>query len=850
MMPLLQHVAAGGRYMPHGMCYLWEPELLWLHVISDLATGVAYYAIPPTLLVLVVRARRQVPEGAKYAARGLPHEWMFLAFGLFIVACGSTHFLAAWNVWNAHYWVSGGVKGLTAVASIATAIALPPLIPRALALVKQARESEVRRVQLEAANRDLAKLNEQLREMDTLKTRLFANVSHELRTPLTLILGPVDRILAEPGSAELKEELAVVRRNAVVLRKRVDDLLDMARLDAGEATLKPTPTDVAAVVRLSAARFASATRHTGADLEIHVPATLPAQLDADKYERIVDNLLSNALRFTPEGGTVRLALEILDGDIVLTVDDSGPGIPEAQRTTVFEPFRQIKESSDRGSGGAGLGLSIVRDFARLHGGGAQVGSSELGGARLTVRIPHRPAEAPVAPPGENAPGADAVAVAADPLVGATEAATPHTPPPPLRDRRHGNPTAPASGPKLQDRRPRVLVVEDNPDMLKFTAGVLEAEFDCERAVNGEAALERMERQAPDLVVTDVMMPAMDGAALLTEMRARPELSEIPVIVLTAVAEPDTRVELLEAGATDFLTKPFEAAELLARARNLGALKRAGDVLRRELEGASGDVEFLAHQLAERQRELEELLDEVGAARDAAETASSAKSEFLAVMSHELRTPLNAIIGYTDLIASGVGAEVPEPHLGKLDRIRISARHLLRIIDDILVFTRAESDASAPALEPVGLAALVDETIGAIRPEAELKGLAIDARLTGPAIVQSDPERLRRVLTNLVANAVKFTEAGTIDVGIDVAPSELTMMVRDSGPGIPPEHIDRIFDAFWQVDQSSTRTAGGTGLGLSIARRLVQQLGGTIQVSSEPGEGSTFTARIPLANARG
>jgi signal transduction histidine kinase len=835
MMALLQHVTRGGQYMPHGMCYLWEPELLWLHVVADVATGVAYYAIPPTLLVLVLRARRQVPEGAEYAARGLPHEWMFLAFGLFIVACGTTHFLAAWNVWNAHYWVSGGVKGLTAVASIATAIALPPLIPRALALVKQARESELRRVRLEAANRELAELNDRLREMDTLKTRLFANVSHELRTPLTLILGPVDRLLESAAPGEEREELDVVRRNAVLLRKRVDDLLDLARLDAGKLTLEAGPADAAAIVRLSAARFASATRHTAADLRVTVPATLPAQLDADKYERIVDNLLSNALRFAQEAGTVQVGLAATDGELVLVVEDDGPGIPEPQRATVFEPFRQLRDPARRQGGGAGLGLAIVRDFARLHGGDAEVGRSDLGGARFVVRIPHREAEGPV--PEHEVSETVAAQLVADAPVTTTGV---HAPP------AEG---AAATAGATPGRRPRVLVVEDNPDMRRFTTQVLEAEFECEQARNGAEALERLERRAPDVVVTDVMMPVMDGAELLAEMRSRPALSTIPVIVLTAVAEQDLRLGLLRAGARDYLTKPFEPEELLARARNLSAMKRAGDVLRQELASASEDVGFLASQLAERQRELEDLLAEVRAARDEAEAASSAKSEFLAVMSHELRTPLNAIIGYTDLIDSGVGGEIPQGQKTKLDRIRISARHLLRIIDDILVYTRADSDIAAPTEEPVELSALLDETVGSIRPEAGLKGLAIETRLTGPTIVDSDPERLRRVLTNLVANAVKFTEAGTIEVAIDATPDELRMTVRDTGPGIPAEHMERIFDPFWQVDQSSTRTAGGTGLGLSIVQRLVQQLGGSLDVASEPGQGTTFTARIPLHDDR-
>ncbi len=382
-------------------------------------------------------------------------------------------------------------------------------------------------------------------------------------------------------------------------------------------------------------------------------------------------------------------------------------------------------------------------------------------------------------------------------------------------------------------------------MLVFTARALEAEFDCERAENGAEALERLQVAVPDVVVTDVMMPVMDGADLLDEIRARPELAGVPVIVLTAVAEHSLRLQLLGAGAQDFLTKPFEPEELLARARNLAAMKRAGDVLREELESAGADVESLAVELAERRRQLEVALHQVVRARDEAEAASRAKSDFLAVMSHELRTPLNAIIGYTDLIDAGVGGEVSDAQRGMLERTRIGARHLLRIIDDILAYARAEAGPAVVHAEPIDLAGLVDETVGLLRPEAELKDLHIETRIDSPPIVHSDQERLRRVLTNLLANAVKFTAEGTVTIELRARDDELTISVGDTGEGIPSEHRDRIFEPFWQIDQSATRAAGGTGLGLSIARRLVDQLGGEIAVDSEVGRGSTFTVRIPI-----
>ncbi len=415
-------------FMPHGMCYLWEPDLLWLHVLSDSLTGMAYYGIAVALLVLVVRARREVPEGAEYAVRGLPLEWMFLAFGLFIVACGTTHFLAVWTVWNPDYWAAGGVKAVTALASVATAIALPPLIPRALRLVRSARESEVRRVQLEEAN------------------------------------------------AELRD---------------------------------------------------------------------------------------------------------------------------------------------------------VRDS-----------------------------------------------------------------------------------------------------------------------------------------------------------------------------------------------------------------------LQRELESASGDIRGLAGEVAQRQRAMEVALREAREARDAASAASQAKTDFLAVMSHELRTPLNAVIGYAGLLEMGVEQELTERQRSHIDRIKQSADHLLRIIDDILVFARSDTRPLELQAERIHLPALIDEITGMLRPSVQAKEIRLEVEVDDVEI-SSDRERLLRIVSNLVANAVKFTAEGRVVLTARVREDRLRIAVEDTGPGIAPEHHERVFDAFWQVDQSSTRQAGGTGLGLSIARRMAQQLGGDVTVESEGASGSRFILTVPL-----
>jgi signal transduction histidine kinase len=835
MFALLQH-DAHSRFMPHGMCYLWRPDVLWMHVISDSLIGLAYFAIPPALLVLVVRARREVPEGAEDMKRRLPHEWMFLAFGLFIIACGVTHFMAVWNVWNAHYWAAGGVKVVTAIASVAVAATLPPLIPRALQLVRDAREGAVRQTRLEQANQELATLNARLREMDELKTRLFANVSHELRTPLTLIMGPVARRLEAEPEGELAEDLSMVLRNARLLQKRVDDLLDLARSDAGQAALDLHPVDAARVVRLTVARFESLAWGRGVRLEARAPDTLAARLDPDRLERILDNLLSNALKFTPPDGVIQVTLSHSEETIRLSVEDSGPGIPEPQRDAVFERFRQLDGSATRKRGGSGLGLAIVRDFARMHGGDVELGDSPLGGAALTVRLPyHKPTEAV----SDSWDPSDTTA--AELIAGELPSDRSGPVSDPL-DTAGADPDAPSS-------RPHVLVVEDNADMRQFLVGILREEFQCATASDGIEALEWLDNTGivPDAVVTDVMMPRLDGPGLLAEIRSRPRLESTPVLAVTALAQSESRAAMLRQGAQDYVTKPFEPEELRARVANLATVSRTRRVLRDELDSAGDDIHLMARELGQLRRRTEDALDAARAAEAQANTANRVKSEFLAVMSHELRTPMNAILGYADLLELD---PLTEEQQTRLERVRVAARHLQRVIDDILLHARLESEADDPDPQPVPLERLVHESLDLVRPEADVKKLRLDVDVDPEAVVLVDSERVRRILSNILSNAVKFTDRGSVRVEARADAAELRVAITDTGRGIPADMIDQIFEPFTQIDQSSTRTAGGSGLGLSIARRLAHQMGGDVTVESEEGTGSTFTLTLPLAPGSG
>jgi PAS domain S-box-containing protein len=232
---------------------------------------------------------------------------------------------------------------------------------------------------------------------------------------------------------------------------------------------------------------------------------------------------------------------------------------------------------------------------------------------------------------------------------------------------------------------------------------------------------------------------------------------------------------------------------------------------------------------------------------AAKEANEAKSEFLAIMSHELRTPLNAILGYTDLLTLGIPQPLPGESREQAARIGTSARHLLRIIEQILAFSRIEAGHEEVSAEPVELCELVRETAALIEPLAEQKSLRFDVDLPdGPLRTVTDAGKLRQILLNLLSNAVKFTDDGGVGIEMRDAGGAAEFTVRDTGIGIAPAHLERVFEPFWQADRSRTRQAGGTGLGLSVTRRLAELLGGTVAASSVPGEGTTFRVTLPLA----
>jgi signal transduction histidine kinase len=537
------------------------------------------------------------------------------------------------------------------------------------------------------------------------------------------------------------------------------------------------------------------------------------------------------VKFTPPEGEIRCVLEVVERPLGrmapvarITIHDSGPGVPPEQRQRIFEAFRQADGGAGRSHGGTGLGLAIVSDLVALHGGSVRVEDSPLGGAAFIVELP-------LAAPAGTAVEQDDDATRASPV------------PPVLED------VAPISQPEAEPEgspdRPLVLVVEDNREMNRFIAETLSDRYRIASAFDGGQGLQRAVELRPDLIVSDVMMPEVTGEALVREVRQRPEFDGTPILLLSARADDEIRLRLLSEGVQDYLTKPFSAEELRARVGNWVEIKRARDVLRAALATTQGDVEALATEITARNRQLEEALEAIRMAFEEAETANRAKGDFLSVMSHELRTPLNGIIGYVDLLKAGIAGPLNEAQQNYVDRVQGSAQHLRSLIEEVLTFARTDAGAEQATHQTVDLREVVREAQSIIEPAAAEKGLGLEVRTPAePVPIETDPQKVRQILLNLVGNAVKFTARGGVTLALEPEDGWAVLRVEDTGPGIEAEHLQKIFEPFWQADPSRTRTAGGTGLGLAITRRLVELLGGEIEVSSEVGKGTAFIVRLP------
>jgi signal transduction histidine kinase len=372
---------------------------------------------------------------------------------------------------------------------------------------------------------------------------------------------------------------------------------------------------------------------------------------------------------------------------------------------------------------------------------------------------------------------------------------------------------------VEPNKAKVLLVDDQPNNLKVLRQALEpAGYNILVAADGQRALDLAQRARPDLILLDVTMPGMDGFETCRRLKEIEATAAVPVLFITARTETEDVVQGFEAGGADYIAKPFRSEEVLARVAahvRLQQLTTRVQAQNRELEAAN--------------REIRE--------------ADRRKSEYLARMSHDLRTPMNAIIGYTRILLRRARGELAERQYRNLENIRHCADHLLALLSDIIDLAKIEAGRMDLHPAEVDLPQLVQGCLAAVGPLV-LPGVELRAEVAAGASLHTDEDRLRRVLINLLGNAVKYTEAGHITVALATVAQEVELSVADTGAGIPAADLPYIFDEFRQVEGQEGIKPEGSGLGLAIARKSVDLLGGTIGVESREGEGTRFWVRLP------
>lgn len=675
---------------------------------------------------------------------------------------------------------------------------------------------------------------EALAELDRAKTVFFNNISHEFRTPLTLILGPLEDVLSSKNGSKMtseeREQLQLVHRNSLRLLKLVNTLLDFSRIEANRIEAVYEPVDLAVFTTELASVFRSTIERAGLRLIVDCPPLPEAvYVDREMWEKIVLNLLSNAFKFTFIG-QISVTLRWYTEYVELEVQDTGTGIPAAELPHLFERFYRVQGSKGRTYEGSGIGLSLVQDLIRLHGGSVRAISKLNQGSSFIVSLPtgtaHLPTESIVSE--HDLPNTSSVTAAfveeawrwlpqAEGEQGSRGAFVQG------RTYSSSSPLPPSPSTPLSSSA-RILLADDNADMRDYLKHLLQGDYEIEAVTDGVAALAAARRQIPDLVLSDIMMPGMDGLQLLRELRSESSTREVPIILLSARAGEESRVEGLEMGADDYLIKPFSARELLARVRTNLELSR----LRKDA---------LAQQ-AERIREQ--------AARVEAEAANRMKDEFLQVLSHEIRTPLNGMLGWVKMLRQGKLNS--SATVRALETIERNANAQAKLVDDLLDVSCIIRGQLRLEKRPVSLISVITEAIETVKPQAEAKDITINCMLDPCASsVCGDASRLQQVVWNLLSNAIKFTPSGgQVEVCLQAVGTDALLQVKDTGNGIKADFLPYIFERFRQADASTTRSYGGLGLGLAIVRHLVEMHGGTVEADSPGlGLGAAFGVRLPL-----
>lgn len=668
---------------------------------------------------------------------------------------------------------------------------------------------------------------EALMEIDRAKTAFFSNISHEFRTPLTLMLGPLEELLSQQKDTLTQEQeahLTATHRNALRLLRLVNTLLDFSRIEADKVQAQYFPVNLSTITEDIASTFRAAVEHAGLQFNVSCEAlNMAAYVDRDMWEKIVLNLLSNAFKYTLRG-SITVSLEQENNHAVLRVQDTGVGIPEEELPHMFERFHRVKHTKGRTYEGTGIGLSLVKELVQLHNGDIGVVSEEGTGSTFRVCVPlgrdHLPDDQ-VKEKNEE----DYLSGLSDVYVNEALYLS--------RDKgARNNDIIPAD-----EERARILIVDDNADMRDYLQRLLEKHYSVDTAANGKHALERIAAYPPELVISDIMMPEMDGIQLLQHLKHQEATNSLPVILVSARAGEEAKIEGYDIGADDYLTKPFSAKELQARVRaqiRISRLHRhAIDILQHSAEELEKKVEERTAELLRKNSELE---------------------QFAYVASHDLQEPLRKIRTFSELLQKSLQKGAPVDNY--FDKIQSSAERMAQLINDVLNYSRlsnTEDQFVATDLNVVLQQVKVDFDLLIEQKQAVIKDNCLP-------VVKGIPLQLQQLFINLIGNSLKFSDKQPVITitGSVLLPSEtlsypelhergpyVKLEFSDNGIGFEQQFAEKIFTIFQRLNEK--KLYAGTGIGLALCKKIVENHHGVIRAIGKPNEGSTFIVILPQVN---
>ncbi|HWO14304.1 MAG TPA: ATP-binding protein [Polyangiaceae bacterium] len=691
---------------------------------------------------------------------------------------------------------------------------------------------------------ELARAKEAADRAGRAKSDFIANVTHELRTPLTLILGPLSRVLSDPGlGSDSRRLLESAHRNGFRLYNLVNDVLDFSKAEATEFAAHREPLEL--VGELCTLIDDMRPQAENAQLELEFSSELERldlMLDPKLVERMLVNLIGNALKFTPAGGRVRVELRATEELVAISVADTGIGIPEAALHGLFEKFMRVDSTAARRQEGTGLGLPLVRHFAQALGGRVEV-KSELGkGSEFTLLLPLQRCAPPTASPSAEELGG----------LGQRSSNSPGQRSP------SGAAAEPPSVPRVIDAgeaRPWVLVAEDNADLRYFTMETLAVDFSVVGVANGAEAWQELGKRRFDVVVSDLMMPVLDGLGLTERIKAHPALRALPVVLVTARGGlGDLRVGL-DAGADDYLCKPFAPEELLARVRAAYRMRRLQEQLREQARstGAAVATHGILHNVGN-------ILNGVSVAAGLLERPDSPLAalerlgEIWAEHCRDVATTQRFLT--TDERGQRFGAALlhviaelraqREDEREEARAIGAGAAHALAIIARQL-----EPGSSERLYEVTDVGALLRQALvlsAASAPPAS--AASVHTAIAELPALYTDGHALLQVFMNLLCNAQRALAeqvSGPREIYVLAEPrgERIVIEIRDTGAGIAESDLPRLFQ------QGFSTRRDGHGLGLHMSRLSVQSLGGSISGTSPGlGRGATFTVTLPVGPGAG